>query len=117
MSNDIKNRMCLAGDGEDLSDEAALDWAESRIAELEAIVNMLPKYADTGQPFLPDKDEAWFVWKGTPMRTRGTWFWNHGTGAWSCRDHPDDWNHDLPHIISGKFYSTHEAAQYAYAVR
>ena len=54
----------------------------------QAVVDKLPVYADTGKPFIPDKDGAWVIdcqWPDSPphpapvVRT----YWNYGTAKWA----------------------------------
>jgi len=59
-----------------------------RLAAAQAVVDKLPVYADTGKPFIPDKDGAWVIdcqWPDSPphpapvVRT----YWNYGTAKWA----------------------------------
>ena len=74
------------------------------VAELQAIVGKLPKYTDTGQPFVPGVDDCWVTTEN------GKVVWNidraeefRWDGEWEC-------------ILTSAidvFYSTTEAAEAA----
>ena len=90
--------------------EYKLSQAEEKIAKLEAVVDKLPKYADTGEPFVATVDLAWF----TDEQGYAVTYYYRGSytsefacidGKWYILEHQGKWV-DL-------FYSTEEAAEAA----
>ena len=84
-------------------------------AELQAVVDKLPKYADTGKPIVPGKDDVWLTgshWMSPDMFTLETPLFARLIAAYD--DHVvvgfDDGE---PEYWDGPMYSTCEAAEAA----
>lgn len=86
---------------DDLAD-AAYNAALKACRPLQAIADRLPKYADTGEAFVPGSDPVWIVLDG------------HSQEAWRSICTDGEWKH-YRGIHPGKLkaYSTREAAEAA----
>jgi len=70
-----------------------------------SIVDKLPIYADTGNPFVPGVDEAWVVAEGVVMKMdNGVWERDEGIWEYTVRTEFDEY------YYSGPAYSTTVAA-------
>jgi len=86
--------------------EMTFQGAMQKNAELQAIVEKLPKYADTGKPFVPGRDEAWIVTiDGIVSKVRGVMPYGHDDFKWEF-NRKGDW-------VTGPAYSTQAAAEAA----
>ncbi len=95
---------------------ADVPWLSAKLREANAIVDKLPKYADTGGPIVPGTDPVWLIgnhWMGDDPVCQDdsveailvAWWGDHAavmiSGATEC----DHWD--------GPMYSTREAAEAA----
>ena len=79
------------------------------IAELQAIVDKLPKYADTGKPFVPGRDEAWIAVGRTVFRVAHGRVFDPGGWAYSASRSPRAKSYVMTRVV----YSTQAAAEAA----
>jgi len=74
-----------------------------RLAKAEATIAKLPKYADTGKPFVPGVDPSWVVSpKNGVWNPRCDVYFQHGVS--------DKWGWNEGGFVTGPFYSTEAAA-------
>ncbi|HUU94238.1 MAG TPA: hypothetical protein VM487_00745 [Phycisphaerae bacterium] len=83
--------------------------AMQKNAELQAIVEKLPKYADTGKPFVPGRDEAWIAVGRTVFRVAHGRVFDPGGWAYSASRSP----RAKSYVMSRVVYSTQAAAEAA----
>ena len=101
-------------DGELEKPDPAMVELVAELEQAEAVVDKLPTYADTGKPFIPDKDGAWVIdsyWPATephPAPVVRT-YWNHGTAQWAF-DIQTPLGPSGVRMVYGPAYSTREAA-------
>ena len=92
--------------------KAAVVDKDKKIAALQATIDTLPKYADTGEAFVPGRDEAWIWLDGKAQPVSGEA--ESAVGVGKSRFDGVQWKHycDIrPGIVDA--YSTPEAAEAA----
>jgi len=108
--------------------KATIAQLREELAGVRAVVEKLPKYADTGEPFIPSRNKVWMFFNSPDLAYIGPY------GAWrydppdsytnddgtvvSCGDEwvvvvPCEYPEDGSEIFGGPFYSTESAAHNA----
>ena len=98
----------------------SIEHPSAKLVRLQAIVNKLPKYKDTDEPFVPGVDEAWsYLDNGEPLnydydtRTKHLVYTDDEGYGWIQMHYLEpNWPH--PSTRKQYVYSTAEAAKEAY---
>ena len=103
-------------EGDNLTaDDVAADAKElvNEITRLQTIVDKLPRYVDTGEAFVPDRDHAWINLPGASERACAAWDSSYPKGENPLRNKPPIDVFGGLYANPHKYYSTNKAAEAA----